>query len=149
MVLDPGSGDASPLLNTDEVIGNIAMDAVISPDGGRVAVHWGDRRPSDKEGIWIMSLLDAAQSFVLQGHKHPFGWSQDDEWIYYYDIPSIGRVRPDGSGDEIVVSLPFEDGNAHPVWSMSADGKHLVGAVEVKTPSDIWLIEDFDSDIQR
>jgi Tol biopolymer transport system component len=149
MVLDPGSGDASPLLNTDEVIGNIAMDAVISPDGGRVAVHWGDRRPTDKEGIWIRSLLDAAQSFVLQGHKHPFGWSQDDEWIYYYDIPSIGRVRPDGSGDEVVVSLPFEDGNAHPVWSMSADGKHLVGAVEVKTPSDIWLIEDFDSDIQR
>jgi hypothetical protein len=44
--------------------------------------------------------------------------------------------------------LPFEEINSHPVLSMSSDGKYIVGGFEVKTPSDIWLIESFDPDFR-
>ena len=75
--------------------------------------------------------------------------SFDGEWIYYYDVPPpVGRVRPDGSGDEIVFSLPFGGSGVHPNLSMTPDARHFVAGFEVKTPTDIWLIESFDPDIR-
>jgi len=92
-------------------------------------------------------MEDSSKTLIAKGHKHPFAWSPDGEWIYYFDTPPpIGRVRPDGSGDEIVFSVPVEVTNTHPVLSMSSDGRRLLTTFEVKTPSDIWLIEDFDTD---
>jgi len=31
---------------------------------------------------------------------------------------------------------------------MSPDAKNLVGGFKVKTPSDIWLVENFDPNVQ-
>lgn len=148
LLIDPGSASASPLIGKeDEKLGYL-MDPVPSPDGTRVALHW-NRDGHEEDGIWIISTVDSSKTFVLQGHKHPFGWSQDGEWIYYYDVPPpVGRVRPDGGGDEIILSLPFGGAGTHPFVSMSPDARHFVAGFEVKTSSDIWLIENFDSDVR-
>jgi serine/threonine protein kinase len=146
VVLDPDTGNESQLLQIGDT-GVVGVEAVVSPDGERVGIYLR-RESGEKTGIWVISLVDFSQAFVLEGHKHPFGWSPDGQWIYYYDIPRpIGRVKADGSGEEIVFSLPFEKVGTHPVLSMSPDGKYVVGGFEVKTPSDIWLVENFDPDI--
>jgi Tol biopolymer transport system component len=151
-ILDPDTGDESWLVEramARQVGTGFSGEAIISPDGSRVAVHWL-RKSRGETGIWVISQEDSSHALVLKGHKHPFAWSRDGEWIYYYDAPPpIGRVRTDGSGDEIVFSLPFEEINPHPVLSMSPDGQYIVGGFEVKTPSDIWLVENFDPTIQR
>jgi serine/threonine protein kinase len=145
MVLDPDTGDELPLVENADV-GFLGMDAAISPDGSQVAVHW-NRKPEDQVGIWIISLEASSETMIAKGHKHPFTWSPDGEWIYYFDEPpTIGRVRTDGSGDEIAFSWPVEVKGTHPLFSMSPDGQHFVTAFDVQTPSDIWLIEDFDPD---
>jgi hypothetical protein len=143
MVIDVDSGDESPLVENERP--GWMFNPVFSPDGNRVAVMWnlfgGDY------GIWIVSMLDSSQTLVAPGHKHPFGWSRDGQWIYYYDVPTIGRVRSDGSEDETILSLPFDDIDVHPHLSMGSDVQSLVGGFKVRTPSDIWLIENFDPDV--
>jgi hypothetical protein len=58
-------------------------------------------------------------------------WSPDGEWIAYVDSEkdqrhsTVGLVRPDGSGDKIVIRLPRDDSFAgSPVWS--PDSKSLL-----------------------
>jgi len=142
IILDPDTGDESRLTGNDSLGW---MDrAAMSPDKKRVATGWN--RPGG--GIWIVSLVDSSQARVLEGHKDPFGWSPDGEWIYYYNVPTIGRVRPDGTGDDVVRVFPFENVEEHPQVTLSPDAKHVIGGFEVQTPSDIWLIENFDPDVR-
>ena len=98
----------------------------------------------------VHAKLRRGNHAVLQGdHKHPFSWSQDGEWIYYYDTPPpVNRVRADGSADEIVLSLPSAGVPPHPYLTMSPDARHFVTALKVETPSDIWLVENFDPDVR-
>jgi hypothetical protein len=146
MILDPDSGDESPLVANEDA--GFMYFPVISSDGTRVAVRW-TRPASDDSGLWIVSMVDSSQTQVFQGHKHAIRWSRDDQWIYYFDVqPPIGRIRPDGSGDEVILSLPFDTVDKHVLLSMSPDAENIVGAFEVKTPSDIWLVENFDPDVQ-
>jgi serine/threonine protein kinase/WD40 repeat protein len=146
MILDPESGDESPLVANEDV-GWIYFP-VVSSDGTRVAVRW-TRPATDDSGLWIVSMVDSSQTQVYQGHKHVIRWSRDDQWLYYFDVqPPIGRIRPDGSGDEVILTLPFEGVDKHVLLSMSPDARNIVGAFEVRTPSDIWLIENFDPGIQ-
>jgi Tol biopolymer transport system component len=144
MILDPASGAESSLI-ANEDLGWVSTP-VISPDGGSAAVAWLTKS-DDQPGIWIISMVDSSQTLVTRGHKHPCGWSRDGQWIYYYDVPTIGRIRSDGSDEEVILSLPFDDIDTHPHVSMGPDGKNLVGGFKVQTPSDIWLIENFDPDI--
>jgi Tol biopolymer transport system component len=140
MILDPDSDDESRLTGNDTLGW---MDrAAMSPDKKRVATMWN--RPG--HGIWIVSLGESLQEPVLEGHNDPFGWSPNGEWIYYYNGPTIGRVRSDGTGDEVVRVFPFENVEEHPQITLSPDAKHVIGGFEVQTPSDIWLIENFDPD---
>ncbi|GAF70032.1 unnamed protein product, partial [marine sediment metagenome] len=60
MVLNPDTGDESPLVENADV-GFLGIDAAISPDGTRVAVHW-NRKTKDQTGIWIISLDDSSKS---------------------------------------------------------------------------------------
>ncbi len=148
LLIDPRSASVTRLLAEEDERSGYLDDVVPSPDATRVALHW-NREGRDEDGIYVISLVDSSKTFVLQGHKHPFGWSRDGEWIYYYDVPPpVGRVRPDGSGEEVFLSLPFGGVGSHPSVSMSPDARHFVAGFEVKTPSDIWLIENFDPDVQ-
>jgi serine/threonine protein kinase len=150
MLIDPNSGDASVLIGKEDQDLGYVVNPVPSPDGTRVALMWNRSKSSkEKSGLWTISLVDSSQTFVLQGdHKHPFGWSQDSEWIYYYDnAPPVNRVRADGSADEIVLFLP-SGVPSHPYLTMSPDARHFVTGLEVETPSDIWLVENFDPDVR-
>jgi hypothetical protein len=60
---------------------------------------------------------------------------------------AISRVRTDGSGNELVLTIPLEDVDMHPRLAMSPDARYLLGGFKVKTPSDIWLVENFDLDV--
>ena len=101
-------------------------------------------------GLWVYGFADSSLTLVLQGHKHGFAWSADGEWIYYYDLgPPIRRIRTDGSGDEAVLTLTLIKVNDHPLLSVTPDARVLVYAAEVKSPSDIWLVEDFDPEAVR
>ena len=145
MILDPDSGDESPLLETED-IGWLSSPQG-SPDGKSVAVAWNPRK-KDMDGLWIISMVDSAQVLVLQGHWHPFGWSLDGRWIYSFNGPKVSRVRTDGSENEIILSLPFDDIDHLIGVSMSPDAKSILGGFKTKTPSDIWLVENFDPDTQ-
>ena len=48
----------------------------------------------------------------------------------------------------IILSFPFKDVDRHPLILMIPDAKSLVGGFNVKTSSDIWLVENFDPDVQ-
>jgi len=57
------------------------------------------------------------------------------------DLPTIWRMRPDGSRPELYARLPV-------AWlkgfvSMAADGRRLACAVLEREP-DVWLVNNFD-----
>ncbi len=141
-ILDPTSGEETRLLASDNE--GWVNQLVVAPGRKRVAMCWNQ----ENGGLWIISLADSSRNLVVRGHKDPFGWSPDGEWIYYYCVPDIARVRSDGTGEEVLGSLPFENVEMYPSVTMTPDAKRIVTSVAIKTPSDVWLVENFDPDIQ-
>ena len=145
MILDPDSGEETPLVANEDV--GWINDLMVSPDGNSVAVMW-NRPRNGGDGLWIISMEDSSQVFVRPGYDQLCGWSLDGRWIYYANVPRIGRVRVDGSNTEVILSLPFEDIGEHPLVTMTPDARNFVAGFEVKRPSDIWLVENFDTAVR-
>lgn len=80
-------------------------------------------------------------------------WSADGRWLYGYFIPGqprqISRISVDDGTVQPEWTLPAEFKNIFngQEW-LSTDGRRLVTAVVEEKSSDIWLVEDFDPDVE-
>ncbi len=153
-LLDPVSGEKENLMT--DIINGYAWSACYSPDGRKVALvatdyegEWHVRGRIQKE-LAIYSVDDHSRTWAVpQDSKADLiGWSQDGLWLYLVTPGStettISRKRISDGVTERVVSLPWTD--IYDV-AMSPDCSRFV-CVRRQSQSDIWLIENFDPEIE-
>jgi Tol biopolymer transport system component len=123
-----------------------------SPDGQKVAVSW-NRTDRIQQSLWVISPGDSSQKLVKKGYIHPVGWTPDGMWIYaapwLRGELKIVKINPETGLEQEVFTLPFTQEEGFPVIesvNVSPDGKRFVFQVD-KTNSDVWLIENFDPDV--
>jgi Tol biopolymer transport system component len=153
-VLDPGSGEERPLI-LDPVPGFI-FNPSWSHDGSRVAVFWNQLHGEEQVfSSWIVSVEDESRRELTDDISWPIGWSSDDEWVYVL-MPSsrmggsdttlqVFRIPSSGGDGVLHAEMPFGFGRSENV-SISGDGNTIV-AVKEEWQADIWLVENFDPDV--
>lgn len=111
-----------------------AEDVAWSPNGGQIALHafaGGGRRQS----LYVVDpssghLRGISDDEILDGPV----WSPDGRWIAYSDYDGeICRVRPDGSGRQVIAELPGQEIRGL-LWS--PDGRHLAYTARDFPPED-------------
>jgi Tol biopolymer transport system component len=130
------------------------LGAVLSPDG-REIVAAGLRRWSEPFRI-ARGTVGGNRWTLLQvppGDNMPLVWRRDG-WIYLFNDrqldrlshparqASIWRMRPDGSGRELVAWLPAQC--RFGFVSMSGDGRRVACAA-LQQDADIWLVPDVEA----
>jgi Tol biopolymer transport system component/predicted Ser/Thr protein kinase len=127
-----------------------------SPNGQKVALiitefegEWHARGHTTKR-LAIYSVDDQAELWTepFDGESELIGWSQDGKWLYFYstnDIKTtINRKRIDDGLTKSVVSLPWTD-----VYEIAmAPSCSTFVCVRGRSQSDIWMVENFDPDIE-
>ena len=114
-----------------------------SPDGQQVAFSCNC---PDGEGIWVVSPRDSSHSLIYDDSDTlPVGWSADGAWVYALKPGTLDLLRIPrwGGAAETYVNIPFERVSD---VDITPDGTRIAVAVPV-TQADIWLIENFDPDL--
>ncbi len=152
-ILNPQTEQERPLVPNDSV--GWIFSPCYSPDGKSVAVFW-ERKGTKFDGVWLVSLEDSLQVLISKGDLAPIEWSTDGKWIYAWNIlkkpVEILMVPVNGGKPKTLVTLPFDHiesqiGNGNGI-SMTPDGKRIV-CVVVETQSDVWMMENFDPEVER
>ncbi|MCP4571147.1 MAG: serine/threonine-protein kinase [bacterium] len=138
-------------LVADESVGWIFWPSY-SPDGSTVAACWN--RPDDqgqKPGIWSVSLEDGSEKCLASPITgYPIGWSEDGEWIYLFEADSqrkgkrVFRIPAQGGEPEEHLTIPLDNAT---VSDITPDGNRVVLSVD-ESLLDVWLVDNFDSDIE-
>ncbi len=147
-ILYPDSEDETALAEEDL---DIRMHfPEYSPDGKRVAVY-GAR--NSNFGLWIISFEDYSHVFLRKGRLIPLRWSSDGKWIYVSEqmqgAIKILKVALENGETQTVFALPFTLEKGNPYYhqvTMTPDARHFV-IPTTKSQSDIWMVENFDSNI--
>ncbi len=121
---------------------------VISPDSRSLAVDWWNRKPS---GIWIISLMDSSQKLIHKGDDiYPLKWSKDGKWIYAINCDKtpadIFRLSVTTGINNVMYTLPFDNSDPDGI-DITSNGKLIVCALR-EINSDVWMIENFDPDVE-
>ena len=160
--LDPVTEEETSWLDPGNEKRGWVFDPRYSPDGKSVAVAWN--RGEGRISLWKISPEDTSQVIkpkedAASARRFPIAWSTDGDWIYAVNTAEAtatatriikihttsGEVRTAallpglGSGLQVIGSG---------VISMTPDGKRFVVAVWEESPSDVWLVENFDPDAQ-
>ncbi|HEX9973967.1 MAG TPA: hypothetical protein VGD14_17990, partial [bacterium] len=143
--INPLTGQERPLVHNESVGWMIKLR--YSPDQKRVAVWW-NRKPA--YGLWLISLEDASQVLLRSCREFPIKWSLDENWIYScreynQKFPDILKIPVQGGEIDTLIHLPFE--NVLYV-DITGDGDKIVCAAS-ETKSDIWLMENFDPEVNK
>jgi serine/threonine protein kinase len=123
----------------------------LSTDNLNVAIHWNRRMEGEPAyGIWIISSSDSSEKLLLKGNIFPLNWSKDSKWIYASNIdktpPEILMVSANSGLTKVIYILPYgKIPNEH--IDITPDGKTIVSAIK-ESNSDIWMIENFDPDLE-
>ncbi len=100
-------------------------EGVWSPDGERLAVTWDRGRGARLLGLLVgtdSTPRAAARGLPLSRGRGAWAtWAPDGFWIAYEAGGDVHRMRPDGTGDEPLVSGP--GAQSHPAWA--PDGSRL------------------------
>jgi serine/threonine protein kinase len=152
-VLDPETGEESDLIKAET-------------DGYTFVPHWsnaGDRVAlfmnmleggEERMTLLVMPYPDGECSPVADKLFFPRGWSADDKWIYALELPEdwtdssntvVSRIDPFGGRIEQHAKVDFAPNNVRGLV-ITPDGRTIV-LLQIETTSDIWLVEDFDPDI--
>jgi len=123
----------------------------LSPDKINIAILW-NRMPAEiARGLWVISLKDSIQKLLLKGIIYPLKWSKDGKWIYAVDTgktpPQILMINVNMGLTKIIFTLPSDKIGPSSGIDISSDGKKIVCAIE-ESNSDIWMIENFDPDVE-
>ncbi len=139
----------SNLLVSDESVGYMFQPR-LSPDKVNLAIYYNRQPYETKRGLWIISRKDSSQKLLLKGFIFPLEWSEDGNWIYAINSdktpPEILMINSNTGLTKVVYSMPsseiyFEDVDITP------SGKIIVCAIK-ETNSDVWMIENFDPDVE-
>jgi Tol biopolymer transport system component len=135
---DAGGGSADPL----QFFSYMASPEY-SRDGKQVAINCNC---PGGEGVWVVSVSDSSSKLIHNDiETFPVGWSADGAWVYALKpaTKSLMRIPTRGGTAETLLDIPFERvGDI----DITPDGTRIVAAVPV-TQADIWLIENFDPDL--
>ncbi|MBK7377955.1 MAG: protein kinase [Ignavibacteriales bacterium] len=124
----------------------------LSPDSSRVAIFWNRTRNIINEisyGMWIISPKDSSQKLLLKGFILPLEWSEDGSWIYAINSEKtpaeILTVNAKTGLTKVIYSIPPSRilGDV----DITSDGKTIIYAIQ-ETNSDVWMIENFDPDVE-
>ena len=118
-----------------------------SPDMKKVAIYWHRKN----YGIWIISLEDTTEHFLIKGRMAPLKWSEDGKYIYIlntYTKSEIIKVSVKTGLIKKHIRIPFDgiNGLNHDI-DITPDGKIIVCTVP-ELNSDVWMIENFDPDVE-
>jgi TolB protein len=155
-ILNPETEEEIPLIKDDSV--GWAFDPQYSPDGNRVALYW-NRAGQDKDGLWVIYLEEYSEKLLNNRYLYPMAWSDDGMWVHAvewksweYEPEQEDRIKED------YIKIELENGHVTelPVIAFKIDGKTKYKIindrpeifVDSKVISDIWMIENFDPDIQ-
>ena len=138
------------LLVTNDSVGHI-FSPRLSPDYSKIAVNWDRTLDSEiAKGIWVLSLNDSSQKLLLKGNIDPMGWSEDNRWIYAIDYDKtpqdILMISTSSGLTKVIYTLPTSKIVLGDI-DISQDGKLIVAAIS-ETNSDVWMIENFDQDVE-
>jgi Tol biopolymer transport system component len=149
--LNPTTGEEMPLI-IDETVSSVHT-AHISPDGKKVAAYV--ERIGQPSGVSIFDLEDGSLTDLYEGVFDPIGWTPDSEWIYVSDYKAIDvrvlKISLKDGKPEIIFSLSPSPLRGKPTpfqVRMSSDAKYFVFPAN-KSQSDVWMIENFDPDIEK
>jgi serine/threonine protein kinase len=123
----------------------------LSPDNLNIALNW-NRKLDNKvaRGLWVISRKDSSQKLLLKGDIYPLGWSEDGKWIYTLNLaktpPEILKINLKTGAVKLIFTLPFDKVKYYDI-DITPDGKTIVCAIQ-ETNSDVWMIENFDPDVE-
>jgi serine/threonine protein kinase len=143
--------EENKLLVANDSVGWI-YNPCLSPDNSNIAVFWNRYLNNElARGLWIISLEDSAQNLLLKGSTHPLGWSKDSKWIYAINSektpPELLMINVNTGKAKIIFTFPSDRIDLYSGVDISSDGKTIVCAIpEINT--DVWIIENFDSDLE-
>lgn len=88
------------------------QDAVISPDGKRIAFSYGINESTYNNDVWMLDLVSGEQGKLTSspGLQHDPAWSLDGEWVYFLSgmggqFHDIWRLRlSDRSTEQLTVN---------------------------------------------
>ena len=101
---------------------------IFSPEMKKVAIHWN----KNNYGIWIISLEDSSQKFLIKGRLLPLKWTEDGRYIFIFDYvkSEILKVFLNNGSIAEHLKIPFNGINAlNNDIDITADGKIIVCAV--------------------
>ena len=146
-IFNPATRENKLLVSNDSV--GWMFSPRLSPDKSFIALFWN--RYPENIGLWFISQKDSSQKLLLRGNIIPLNWSKDGKWIYaidYNETPTeILMVSAITGVTKLLYTLP--PGKIY--WGgdidISSDGKTIVCAMQ-ETNSDVWMIENFDPDVE-
>jgi Tol biopolymer transport system component len=139
-LVDP-STEVEQFLATDTT--GYFYSPVYSADGNRLAVWWL-RSPEDR-GIWLFDLRDASSYKIGMG-PWPLGWSPDGRYLYAQPplVPTLFQVDVRGTrAPEQYLPPPFRTAEC---THAGARRPNAFVCAAFDFVSDVWMIENFDSD---
>ena len=142
----------SKLLVSNDSVGWM-FNPRLSPDSLKIAIFWNRSRDIINEisyGVWVISPRDSSQKLLLKGSIFPVEWSEDGKWIYAINSlktpPEILMVSANTGITKLIYTLPTDQIKYYDT-DISQDGKTIVSAIR-ETNSDVWMIENFDPDVE-
>jgi Tol biopolymer transport system component len=149
-ILNPRTGEEIPLPVDESVVS--VHTAHYSPDGKKIAAYI--ESTSYPYGIFVFDLEDGSLIDLYEGDYTPVGWSSDSQWVYISVFDSedvkIFKVSLPSGEAELLFALtpsPLRGLSVSFQVRMSSDERHFVFPAS-RSQSDIWAIENFDSDIE-
>jgi serine/threonine protein kinase len=129
--------------------GGFVFNPRLSPDSLMISIYWN--RGGESDGLWIISLKDSSQKLLINDYIWPLGWSKNSKWIYAINSGKTPRevlmVNANTMETKLVCTLPSDKIRATKNIDITPDGKTIVCAIE-ETISDVWMIENFDPDVE-
>ena len=158
-LLDPSSGTESvltgdtgmyllpqrPRLDTPAASQSYIVSPQYSPDGDRLAVRWVRDRKSE---IWVFDLRNISYTKLADDRGFVRGWSGDGRFVYTQISggTTIYRIHAGRRGSpEPIADLPFREAQCTPAGKLRPNA-FVCMALDFN--SDIWMIENFDSNIR-
>ena len=120
----------------------------LSPDNLNIAVLWNRKI---ERGLWVISRKDSSQKLILKGDIYPLKWSVDSKWIYAINTdetpPDILKISSSTRYTKLIYTLPPGKITGSLDIDITPDGKIIV-CDQAETNSDVWMIENFDPDVE-
>ncbi len=114
----------------------------------RLAIYWN----RDNLGLWLISMTEPQQKLLKKGVIFPLRWTQDDKYIYACELlplmsfysNNIQIISTTDGTEKTSIKLPFK--NIYDI-DITPDGKDVICNIEDNN-SDVWMIENFDLDVE-